>query len=154
MKQRNLYIILAVIVLGVAAVAYFASKGVGVLNYRHVSGLALMLVAGLAAGGMYASRLLRTPRRWTTWLVGVHFATAVFAIGSLTVLAYAFDRGWISSGPVLASVLAMLPATVCMGASLPVALHVAAMGARGSAAGVAGRVGRLYSRGRRPWTRA
>jgi spermidine synthase len=113
-------------------------------TYAFTTMLAVVLV-GLAAGGMYASRLLRTPRQWTAWLVGVHFATAVFAIGSLTVLAYAFDRGWISSGPVLASVLAMLPATVCMGASLPVALHVAAMGARGSAAGVAARVGRLYS---------
>ncbi len=113
-------------------------------TYAFTTMLAVVLV-GLAAGGMYASRLLRTPRHWTAWLVGVHFATAVFAIVSLTVLAYAFDRGWISSGPVFASALAMLPATICMGASLPVALHVAAMGARGSAAGVAGRVGRLYS---------
>lgn len=113
-------------------------------TYAFTTMLAVVLV-GLAAGGVYASRLLRTPRHWTAWLVGVHFATAVFAIASLTVLAYAFDRGWISGGPVLASVLAMLPATICMGASLPVALHVAAMGAGGSAAGVAARVGRLYS---------
>lgn len=113
-------------------------------TYAFTTMLAVVLV-GIAAGGMYASRLLRSPRPWTAWLVRVHFATAVFAIASLTVLAYAFDHGLISSGPVPASVLAMLPASVCMGASLPVALHVAALGARGSAAGVAGRVGRLYS---------
>lgn len=113
-------------------------------TYAFTTMLAVVLV-GLAAGSLYAARRLRRDGDWLAWLTWTYLATAVLALGSLAMLAYAYDRGWVLTGPLMAAAVAMLPPTVGMGASLPVALHVAAASAVGTAAGVASRVGRLYA---------
>lgn len=112
-------------------------------TYAFTTMLAVVLV-GLALGSLWASRLLRRDRDWLGWLVHAHLLTGLAALASLTVLAYGFDRGLVAAGPAMASALAMLPAAIGMGATLPVTLHVAALGAR-EAATVATRVGRLYA---------
>lgn len=112
-------------------------------TYAFTTMLAVVLV-GLALGSLGASRLLRRDRDWIEWLVHAHLVTGLVALASLTVLAYGFDRGLVAAGPAMASVLAMLPAAIGMGASLPVTLHVASSGAADATA-VATRVGRLYA---------
>lgn len=112
-------------------------------TYAFTTMLAVVLV-GLALGSVWASRLLHRDRDWIGWLVHAHLLTGLAALASLTVLAYAFDRGLVAAGPAMASALAMLPAAIGMGATLPVTLHVAAAGARDATA-VATRVGRLYA---------
>lgn len=112
-------------------------------TYAFTTMLAVVLV-GLALGSLGASRLLRRDRDWLGWLVHAHLLTGLAALASLTVLAYGFDRGLVAAGPAMASALAMLPAAIGMGATLPVTLHVAAFGAR-EASTVATRVGRLYA---------
>ena len=112
-------------------------------TYAFTTMLAVVLV-GLALGGIVASRLLESARDWRPWLAAAHYTTAILAAASVTVLALAFDWGWIAGEAMLASTIAMLPATVVMGASLPIALHLAVTAAAGPAE-VAARVGRLYS---------
>lgn len=112
-------------------------------TYAFTTMLAVVLV-GLAFGSLGAARLLRRDRDWIGWLVHAHLLTGLAALASLTVLAYGFDRGLVAAGPAMASVLAMLPAAIGMGATLPVTLHVASSGAADAAA-VATRVGRLYA---------
>ncbi len=112
-------------------------------TYAFTTMLAVVLV-GIALGGVVASRLLQTARDWRPWLAGAHYVTALLAAASVTVLALAFDWGWIAGEATLASTIAMLPATIVMGASLPIALHLAVTAAAGPAE-VAARVGRLYS---------
>lgn len=113
-------------------------------TYAFTTMLAVVLV-GLAAGSLYAARRLRRDGHWLAWLTWAYLATAILALASLTVLAYAYDRGLVVAGPVMAAALAMLPPTLGMGASLPVALHVAAASVVGTAGAVASRVGRLYA---------
>lgn len=112
-------------------------------TYAFTTMLAVVLV-GIAGGGVIASRLLRANRDWRPWLALTYYVTAALAAASVAVLAYAFDWGWIAGEAVLASTVAMLPATICMGMSLPVALQLAVTSAAG-AAEVAARIGRLYS---------
>ncbi len=112
-------------------------------TYAFTTMLAVVLV-GIALGGVVASRLLQTARDWRPWLAGAHYVTALLAAASVTVLALAFDWGWIAGEATLASTIAMLPATIVMGASLPIALHLAVTAAAAPAE-VAARVGRLYS---------
>lgn len=112
-------------------------------TYAFTSMLAVVL-SGIALGSVTASRLLRRPRDWAAWLAGLNYATAAAAIGSLLLLAWAtrLGRAGTDAGPFGA--LAMLPATLCMGASFPLALQVSA-GAGGTAGEVARRIGRLYA---------
>lgn len=113
-------------------------------TYAFTTMLAVVLV-GLGAGSLHAARRLRRPGHWLVWLTWAYLATAVLALASLAMLAYAYDRGLVLTGPVMAAAVAMLPPTIGMGASLPVALHLAAAAVSGSAAAVASRVGRLYA---------
>ena len=114
-------------------------------TYAFTTMLAVVLV-GIAGGGLAASWWLNAGRDWRRWLPASSYATAVFVATSLAVLARTFASGWLPGGPVVASVIAMLPAALAMGAGLPVALKVgAAEAADVRAADVAGRVGRLYA---------
>ena len=112
-------------------------------TYAFTTMLAVVLT-GIAVGSLAAGWLLRRPRNWLDWLAGLNHATAAGAIGLLALLGWAAPaagtRGELS--PVGA--LAMLPAMLCLGASLPIALALAA-GSGGTAAGVARRIGRLYA---------
>lgn len=112
-------------------------------TYAFTTMLVVVLV-GIALGGVIASRLLGTTRDWRPRLALALYMTAVLAASSVTLLAYAFDWGWIAGGAALASTVAMLPATVCMGMSLPIALHLSVAAGAGPAE-VAARIGRLYS---------
>jgi spermidine synthase len=112
-------------------------------TYAFSTMLATVL-AGLALGGAVAVWMHRRNRDGLGWLIRLQGATAVGILSSLAVLAFAYDRGWADVTPAGASVLAILPATICMGASLPLALGLAvAAGTRADA--VAASIGRLYA---------
>jgi spermidine synthase len=112
-------------------------------TYAFTAMLAVVLT-GIALGSVAASRLLRRPRDWAAWLAGLNYATAAAAIGSLLLLAWATLLGPTGTPAGPPAALAMLPATLCMGASFPLALQVSA-GAGGTAGEVARRIGRLYA---------
>jgi spermidine synthase len=109
--------------------------------YAFTAMLAVVL-AGLAIGSFVAARLLRRPGSWAAWLGRLHYATAAAALLSLALLAAAASI--VGARWEAAAALAMLPATLGMGASFPVALQAAAAAGR-SAADVARRIGRLYA---------
>ena len=112
-------------------------------TYAFTTMLAVVLT-GIALGSLAAGWLLRRPRNWVDWLAGLNHATAAGAIGSLALLGWAAPVAGGGGEPSQVGALAMLPAMVCLGASLPIALALAA-GAGGTAAGVARRIGRLYA---------
>ena len=112
-------------------------------TYAFTSMLSVVL-AGIALGSLAAAWVLRRRRRWTDWLAGLNYATAAGVFGSLVLLTWSAQRGTAGLEPGPAAALAMLPAMFCLGASLPIALHLAA-GSGGTAAEVSRRIGRLYA---------
>jgi spermidine synthase len=114
-------------------------------TYAFTTMLATVL-AGIAAGGGLASRLLRRDRDWTLWLCALQLGTGVAVIASAAFLSWSYAAGWRTSAPVAASAAAILPAALMMGLSFPTALR-AAIGAAAVSDGAATgrRVGRLYA---------
>lgn len=112
-------------------------------TYAFTAMLAVVL-AGIALGSLAAAWVLRRRRRWIDWLAGLNYATAAGVFGSLMLLAWSAQRGTAGLEPGPAAALAMLPAMFCLGASLPIALHLAA-GSGGTAADVSRRIGHLYA---------
>jgi spermidine synthase len=112
-------------------------------TYAFTAMLAVVL-AGIAIGSLAAAWVLRRRRRWIDWLAGLNYATAAGVFGSLALLSWAARRVAAGQEPGPAAALAMLPAMFCLGASLPIALHLGA-GSGGTAADVSRRVGRLYA---------
>jgi spermidine synthase len=120
---------------------------VSATTYAFTTMLATVL-AGIALGGAIAARRLRRiDHDWPRALARVSAATGLSALLSIIFLAWSYQQGWRTSGVIQASAAAILPAAVCMGLSLPIALRVAALGQgrRLSAQAVARAVGRLYA---------
>lgn len=114
-------------------------------TYAFTTMLATVL-AGIAIGGGLAARLLRRNRDWIAWLAMLQVATALACLSSAIFLGWSYGAGWRTSGDIQASASAILPVTILMGLSFPIALHVAASPAPGDSAGTIARlVGRLYS---------
>ena len=104
-----------------------------------------MVLGGIAAGGAIASRLLRRDRDWTLWILGLQLATGIAVMGSAAFLAWSYGAGWRTSNPIQASAAAILPATLLMGVSFPIALRIGIGAAKGDASSTGRRVGRLYA---------
>jgi spermidine synthase len=114
-------------------------------TYAFTTMLAMVLL-GIALGGAMAARQLRRARDWTTRLAMLQAATAVMALASAGFLGWSYAAGWRTSSEIQGSAAAILPVTILMGLSFPIALHLAASPVVGDGPGaVARRVGRLYS---------
>jgi spermidine synthase len=114
-------------------------------TYAFTTMLATVL-AGIAIGGGLAAVVLRRERDWIAWLAVVQLVTACAVLASATFLGWSYGAGWRTSAEVQASAAAILPVTILMGLSFPIALRIAASPtAQDSAGTVARRVGRLYS---------
>jgi spermidine synthase len=141
----------------VIAVSGFASLALEILwfrilvqflaatTYAFTTMLATVL-AGIAAGGVIAARVLRRDRGWTNWLAVLQLATAIAVLASSIFLAWSYARGWRTSGEIQASIVAILPAALLMGMSFPIAMRAAIGSTReDQAPATARRVGRLYA---------
>jgi spermidine synthase len=114
-------------------------------TYAFTAMLAMVLI-GIAVGGAIATHVLRRRRDWTAVLVIIQLVTAVTALASATFLGRSYTAGWDIAGDWQASAAAILPVSVLMGLTFPMALHVATAGvAAASPLVVARRVGGLYS---------
>ena len=104
------------------------------------------VLAGIAIGGAIAARLLKRSRDWAVWLATIQTAAAIVCLLSAIALAWTYNAGWRTSGDWQASAVAILPVTILMGLSFPIALHLAAAPTpRDVADLIARRVGRIYS---------
>ncbi len=112
-------------------------------TYAFTTMLATVLV-GIAVGGAIAARLLRRERDWTHWLFAIQWATSLAVLGSAIFLARSYEAGWRTSDEVPASVAAILPATLLMGMSFPIAMRLG-LSSHSGASTTARRVGRLYA---------
>lgn len=114
-------------------------------TYAFTTMLAMVL-AGIAIGGAIAARLLKQPRDWAAWLAMLQAATAIVALASAIFLGWSYAAGWRTSSEIQGSAAAILPVTILMGISFPIALHLVASASVGDGpSAVARRVGRLYS---------
>ena len=114
-------------------------------TYAFTTMLATVL-AGIAIGGGIAATLLRKPRDWTAALARIQLVTALGVLASALFLGWSYARGWRTSGEWQASAAAILPVSILMGLSFPVALQLAASQTSSTAAlDLARRVGRMYS---------
>jgi spermidine synthase len=113
-------------------------------TYAFTTMLATVL-AGIAAGGAVAARLLKRDRDWPAWLVFLQITGGLAVIVSSLLLARNYGRTLTTE--LQTSIAAILPAALLMGVSFPIALR-AALGVKAEthdAPGTARRVGRLYA---------
>lgn len=140
-------------VLAVLALAGFAGLALEVVwfrilvlfipatTYAFTTMLATVLL-GIAIGSAWAAARLPRLADPVRALARVQIATGILAIASMTALVVSYRLGWRTSGMVQACIVAMLPATILMGATFPIALAIWL----GNAAGQVGRrVGVLYA---------
>jgi spermidine synthase len=114
-------------------------------TYAFTTMLATVL-AGIAIGGALAVALLRRRYDWTAGLAQIQLATALAVLGSAILLGRSYAAGWRTTGEWQASAAAILPVSILMGLSFPIALQLAASQAvHASSFDLARRVGRLYS---------
>lgn len=147
----NTILALAVTVSGLAALALevvwfrMLVQLLDATTYAFSTMLAAVL-AGIAAGGAVAARLLRRDRNWPLWLSLLQSATAVAVLASAVFLLWSYGAEQRSWGPVAASAAAIFPAALLMGLSFPILLRVGVGPADvGNSAATAARVGRLYA---------
>ena len=110
-------------------------------TYAFTTMLATVLL-GIAAGSAIGARLAARASDPARTLARVQIATGILATVSMACLAVTYRRGWTTSGPFAACVLAMLPATVLMGMTFPFGL---AIWLRDAGRAVGSRVGVLYA---------
>ena len=116
-------------------------------TYAFTTMLATVL-AGIAVGGAVGARVLARTRDWHWILVRILFATAIAVVVSVILLSWTYGAGWRTSGTIQASVAAIFPAAVLMGAAFPIALHLGGLAARRDSDRsdvIARQVGRLYA---------
>jgi len=153
-EARRAYAIVAVVVFlsGFASLALevvwfrVLLQFVNATTYAFTTMLATVL-GGIALGGAIAARRLRDDRDWLRALSRVSMATGILATMSMVFLAWSYQAGWRTSGTIQASAAAILPAAICMGLALPMALRLAALRAHSALSGpaVAEGIGRLYA---------
>lgn len=90
-------------------------------TYAFTTMLACVL-GGIAIGGWIAASLLRRDRDWLYIFVSLQAATSIAIVASLAFLAWTYQAGWGTDGPVQASILVILPATLLMGISFPIGI--------------------------------
>jgi spermidine synthase len=119
---------------------------VNATTYAFTTMLATVL-GGIALGGAMAARWLRADRDWLGTLALVSMATGILAVLSMLFLAGSYQAGWPIAGTIHASAAAILPAAICMGLALPIALRLGALRRPSglSATAVAQGIGRLYA---------
>jgi spermidine synthase len=100
------------------------------------------VLLGIAVGSAIASWRVRTSTNPAQSLVRIQIATGVTILLSMAALAFTYRIGWRTSGMTQACILAMLPATMLMGATFPFGFSVWLENARN---GIGGRVGLLYA---------
>jgi spermidine synthase len=104
------------------------------------------VLTGIAIGGAIATSLLRAPRERAAGLAIIQLATALAVLASAVFLGWSYAAGWRTAGEWQASAAAILPVSILMGLSFPIALHLAARElTRATPTELAQRVGRLYS---------
>lgn len=92
-------------------------------SYAFTTMLATVL-GGIALGSALAAPVLRRERDWVWMLALVQIVTSVAVLASLTALARSYAAGWGTGGLTQASMLAILPAAVCMGLGFPIGLRL------------------------------
>jgi len=135
----------------------FASLGLEIVWFRLMlqfvtatseafTAMLATVLAGIAAGGLIAARMLRRGGDRMGSLAVVLALTGVAAIGGLTALMYTVANDWNTMGLWPAVIIAILPASILMGIGFPIALGIAAPGGGdGSRTEVGRRVGLLYA---------
>ena len=142
----------------VMAVSGFAALGLEVLWFRLLlqfvvatseafTAMLATVLAGIAIGGFAAARLLRRPIDLLLWIVVAQAVTGVAVVASMSVLLWTVAHGWDTMSLWRAVGIAILPPSLAMGVSFSLALGAASGPARAAAdaAGVGGRIGRLYA---------
>ena len=141
----------------VVIVSGFASLGLEIVWFRLMlqfviattaafTAMLATVLGGIAAGGLMAAAILRTPRDHARILGVVQALTGVAAVGSMTFLLWTVEQGWRTMGLRQAVVIAILPPALFMGIGFPLALGIA--GRRSDEdrqEDVARRVGVMYS---------
>lgn len=119
---------------------------VSATTYAFTTMLATVL-GGIALGGAISARRLTRDRDWIRSLARVQLATGIAAVLSMVVLTAGFQAGWPISTTIQTSAAAILPAAICFGLALPIAIRIGALRdmSRLSPEGVARGVGRLYA---------
>ena len=150
---------LRLLVLAVMAVSGLASLALEIVwfrilvqflpatSYAFTTMLATVL-GGIAVGSLWAARMLRHNRDWIWRLALIQIVTSVAVMASLIALAWSYGAGWRTSGLVQASILAILPAAVCMGLGFPIGIRLWTLQQQAQDPGqaeVARRVSVLYS---------
>jgi spermidine synthase len=110
-------------------------------TYAFTTMLAVVLLGIALGSGVLAGRLRRVMDPART-LARVQAVTGVLVLLSMAALVVTYRLGWRTSGMVQACVVAMLPATILMGATFPLGLRIWLGDAAG---GIASRVGVLYA---------
>ena len=140
-------------VLAVVALAGFAGLALEVVwfrilvlfipatTYAFTTMLATVL-AGIATGSAVAAAWIRRSTDVARALARVQVATGVLVMLSMAALALTYRAGWGTAGMIQASMVSMLPATLLMGATFPLAL---AIWLRDAETTVGTRVGAVYA---------
>ena len=140
------------------AVSGFASLGLEILWFRLMlqfviatteafTAMLATVLAGIAIGGILASRILKSRADLRFWLTTVQAGTGIATVASMSFLLWTIERGWKTTGLWQAVTLAILPSALLMGIGFPLALGMATRpfdSAAGSAE-IGRRVGLLYA---------
>lgn len=93
-------------------------------TYAFTAMLVAVLV-GIAAGSGLSARLLLARRDWTAWAYYLQLLTAITVLAAAAFLGWSYRGGWRTSGEWQASAVAILPASLLMGLSFPILIHLA-----------------------------
>jgi spermidine synthase len=141
----------------VVAVSGFASLGLEIAWFRLMlqfvaatseafTAMLATVLGGIAAGGLWATWLLRRRRDHVAWLGGLQALTGLAAVSSFSFLQWTVAHGWNTMGLWPAVAIAILPPALFMGAGFPLALGIAGRRRdRDAEADVARRVGVTYA---------
>ena len=142
----------------VVAISGFASLGLEVLWFRLMlqfvtatseafTAMLTTVLAGIAAGGLIASRMLRTRISLPFWLTLIQALTGFATVASMSVLLWTVKHGWDTMSLWRAVGIAILAPAIAMGVGFSLALGAAsrARSSEAGAIGIADRIGRLYA---------
>ena len=140
-------------VLVALAVAGFAGLALEVVWFRALllfipattyafSTMLAVVLLGIALGAAFGAARAGRAADPLRSLARVQIGTGIAVLLSMALLAVTYRAGWRTSGMVQACIVSMLPATILMGATFPLAL---AVWLRGAANVVGRRVGILYA---------
>jgi spermidine synthase len=122
-------------ILVVAALSGFASLALEIIwfrvlvlflpatTYAYTTMLAAVL-GGIALGSLLVAPMLRRPRDWIGPLAILQSLTAVAILASLGLLFLIYDRSPIGETAGVVSAITILPATLLMGVSFPIIVHL------------------------------